>query len=70
MKAAMPIILAQILWGVSVPMQTAILGHLSDDAIAANSCGNNLLSIFESDCHCNDIGIGGYDGEMASEEAI
>ena len=37
MKAAMPIILAQILWGVSVPMQTAILGHLSDDAIAANS---------------------------------
>ena len=37
MKAAMPIILAQILWGVSVPMQTAILGHLSDDASAANS---------------------------------
>lgn len=37
MGAAMPIILAQILWGVSVPMQTAILGHLSDDAIAANS---------------------------------
>ena len=37
MKAAMPIILAQILWGVSVPMQTAILGHLSDGAIAANS---------------------------------
>lgn len=36
-KAATPIILAQVLWGVSVPMQTAILGHLSDDAIAANS---------------------------------
>ena len=28
MKAAMPIILAQVLWGVSVPMQTAILGPL------------------------------------------
>jgi len=26
-----------VLWGVSVPMQTAILGHLSDNAIAANS---------------------------------
>jgi Na+-driven multidrug efflux pump len=26
-----------VLWGVSVPMQTAILGHLSADAIAANS---------------------------------
>lgn len=36
-KAATPIILAQVLWGVSVPMQTAILGHLSEDAIAANS---------------------------------
>lgn len=36
-KAATPIILAQVLWGVSVPMQTAILGHLSDDATAANS---------------------------------
>jgi len=28
---------ATVLWGVSVPMQTAILGHLSADAIAANS---------------------------------
>lgn len=28
---------SQILWAVSVPMQTAILGHLSSDAIAANS---------------------------------
>ena len=28
---------SQVLWGISVPMQTAILGHLSDDAIAANS---------------------------------
>lgn len=36
-KAATPIILAQVLWGISVPMQTAILGHLSEDAIAANS---------------------------------
>lgn len=36
-KVSIPIILAQVLWGVSVPMQTAILGHLSADAIAANS---------------------------------
>ncbi len=36
-KVYMPIMLAQVLWGVSVPMQTAILGHLSADAIAANS---------------------------------
>lgn len=36
-KVVVPIMLSQVLWGVSVPMQTAILGHLSADAIAANS---------------------------------
>lgn len=36
-KVTVPIMLSQVLWGVSVPMQTAILGHLSADAIAANS---------------------------------
>ncbi|MGN0711449.1 MAG: MATE family efflux transporter [Anaerovoracaceae bacterium] len=32
-----PIMCSSVLWGVSVPMQTAILGHLSANAIAANS---------------------------------
>lgn len=36
-KVCIPIMCSQVLWGVSVPMQTAILGHLSADAIAANS---------------------------------
>lgn len=36
-KVYIPIMCSQVLWGISVPMQTAILGHLSDDAIAANS---------------------------------
>lgn len=36
-KVYIPIFCAQVLWGISVPMQSAILGHLSDDAIAANS---------------------------------
>lgn len=36
-RVFLPIMLSQVLWGVSVPMQTAILGHLSADAIAANS---------------------------------
>ncbi len=36
-KVYLPIMCSQILWGLSVPMQTAILGHLSEDAIAANS---------------------------------
>ena len=36
-KVYIPIMCASVLWGVSVPMQTAILGHLSANAIAANS---------------------------------
>lgn len=36
-KVYIPIMCATVLWAVSVPMQTAILGHLSPDAIAANS---------------------------------
>ena len=36
-KIYIPIMCASVLWGFSVPMQTAILGHLSADAIAANS---------------------------------
>ena len=36
-KAEIPMLLSSLLWAVSVPMQTAILGHLSSDAIAANS---------------------------------
>ena len=36
-KVEIPVMLSQALWAVSVPFQTAILGHLSSDAIAANS---------------------------------
>lgn len=36
-RVVAPNLVSQILWGVSVPIQTAILGHLSTDAIAANS---------------------------------
>ncbi|MBQ3401169.1 MAG: MATE family efflux transporter, partial [Lachnospiraceae bacterium] len=36
-RTEVPILLSSLLWAISVPMQTAILGHLSSDAIAANS---------------------------------
>ena len=36
-KVYLPIMCSQVLWGISGPMQTAILGHMSADAIAANS---------------------------------
>ena len=37
LKIALPTVGSSVLWSVSVPLQTAILGHLSSDAIAANS---------------------------------
>ncbi len=36
-KVYIPIMCSQVLWGVSVPVQSIILGNLSSDAIAANS---------------------------------
>ena len=36
-RVEIPLMISQMLWAVTVPIQTAILGHLSSDAIAANS---------------------------------
>ena len=41
-KVEIPVMLSQILWAVSVPMQSVILGHLSADAIAANSVSSTF----------------------------
>ncbi len=38
-----PLFTAQMLWAVSVPLQTAILGHISDDALAANSVATTFF---------------------------
>ena len=42
LKVGIPIMITSLLWAVSVPMQTAILGHLSSDAIAANSVSSTF----------------------------
>ena len=41
-KIAVPVFISGMLWAISVPMQTAILGHLSSDAIAANSVASTF----------------------------
>ena len=38
-----PSFLSQLLWGLATPIQTGILGHLSADAIAANSVSTTLF---------------------------
>lgn len=42
-KVCIPILTSSLLWAVSLPMQTAILGHLSADAIAANSVSSTFF---------------------------
>lgn len=42
-KVSIPILTSSLLWAVSVPMQTAILGHLSADAIAENSVSSTFF---------------------------
>jgi len=42
-KSSAPIVLTQALFGLSVSLQTAILGHLSSDAIAANSAATTIF---------------------------
>ena len=42
-KVCIPILTSGLLWAVSLPMQTALLGHLSADAIAANSVSSTFF---------------------------
>ena len=37
LRVGVPVIISTFVWALSVPVQTAILGHISSDAIAANS---------------------------------
>ena len=43
-RVTAPAIAANLIWSMSTPVQSAILGHLSDDAIAANSISTTLYS--------------------------
>ena len=43
-RVEVPLMVSQMLWAITVPLQTAILGHLSSDAIAANSVATTFYS--------------------------
>lgn len=42
-KVAVPVVLTNLLWSLATPIQTGILGHLSADAIAANSVSTTMF---------------------------
>lgn len=46
LKVATPVVVSGMLWGVAQAAQTAVLGHISATAIAANSIATILFEIF------------------------
>lgn len=61
-RVTAPILGAQFLWALTTPIQTAILGHLSSDAIAANSVATTfyqyLKVIVQAMCSATSVTIG------------
>ena len=61
-RVTTPILGAQLLWALTTPIQTAILGHLSADAIAANSVATTfyqyLKVIVQAMCSATAVTIG------------
>ena len=51
-----PVLGNELVWGCGFTMFSVIMGHLSSDAVAANSVANILKNIIA--CVCNGIGIG------------
>ena len=47
-RVSLPILFVAAMWGVNTAMQTAILGHLTSSAIAANSMASNLYLIVKT----------------------
>lgn len=47
-RVSLPIIFIAAMWGANTAMQTAILGHLTSSAIAANSMASNLFLIVKT----------------------
>ncbi len=47
MRVSIPVILTQTLWGLSNALQTVILGHMNDVAIAAQSISSNIFLLLK-----------------------
>lgn len=47
-RVATPLLLASLLWGASNAMQTVILGHMNDSAIAAQSISNTVFLLLKA----------------------
>ncbi len=73
-RVSLPVILIQSLWGLNTAMQTAILGHLTSAAIAANSMASNLYLMVKTmaigEASATGVLIGNAIGEGKTEEEL
>ncbi len=52
-RVGLPLILSNGLWGIAMSVQTAILGRLGDDTIAANSIATTLFQVVSVVCYAS-----------------
>ena len=52
-RVGMPLILANGIWGIAMSVQTAILGRLGDDTIAANSIATTIFQVVSVVCYAS-----------------
>ena len=71
MRVSTPVILTQALWGLSNALQTVILGHMNDVAIAAQSISSNIFLLLKvasvGACSAASIIIGKTIGESKQD---
>ncbi len=51
MRVSMPVIISGATWGIAQTTQTAILGHMGQSAIAANSVATTVFQVFSVICY-------------------
>lgn len=72
-NVAVPVVLTNLLWSLATPIQTGILGHLSSDAIAANSVATTMFQYLKvvtvSEASATSVSVGKMVGEGRNSKA-
>ena len=69
-RVGMPLILANGIWGVAMSVQTAILGRLGEDTIAANSIATTLFQVVTVVTYAASTASGVVNGKTVGEGDI
>ena len=69
-RVGLPPILANGIWGIAMSVQTAILGRLGDDTIAANSIATTIFQVVSVVCYASGNASAVIIGKTVGEEDI